>query len=510
MYHHVYDSNIHYKYMLISKIEILRVLKAYNPWWDEKDIPPAFVKRLRRTPFYEVLKLLNNKALKRAIVLPGPRRVGKTTILYQIADYFIREESFDAKNIIYLTMEHPILKLMPIDQILELYEEEVVTEKGREKIVLLDELQYIDEPTVWLKLMVDGHPNWKMIVTGSASITFKNKDLESGVGRWVHVPVPTLSFFEYVLLREYEKNDKKAPMFAKAWKATILGDLSSEEKKFLTDSLKPLQEEFNNFLLVGGFPESAMLDDPALAQRLLREDVVDKVLKRDMAAFYKVRKLQELEKLFVYLCLHSGSMMNEQTISGELKITRQTLDSLLNCLEGAHLIRKIVGVDITGKKVLKGKTKWYVVDSSMRNAVLLKGKDSLQDPTDLGLMVEAATVNQVASFTYGSTPRLGHWHGKKEKEVDLVVEGSKYTPIAIEVKYRGNYELKHNEGICEYLSQKNKAVGILVTKNTQDFGVKLFNMNGKIITITQIPAYIFLYMMGHYEFKLNQAGHGKE
>ena len=85
----------------------------------------------------------------------------------------------------------------------------------------------------------------------------------------------------------------------------------------------PLTGHFHDYLLRGGFPEPALTDGLTRCQRLLREDIVDKVLKRDMTAFYGVRRVLEIERLFLYLCYHDGGILDIPTICGRpLSLTR--------------------------------------------------------------------------------------------------------------------------------------------------------------------------------------------
>lgn len=471
------------------------MLRGFNPWWTTGRIPDPFLKKLKRTPYFEVEKILDVAGLKRAIVLSGPRRVGKTTILYQIANSAIHERRINSSQVLYLTLEHPVLKLMPIDEILNIYDREIAP-AGQEKWVLLDELQYIDEPTKWLKILVDQHPDWKIIVTGSASIVFRSKDKESGVGRWVTVLVPPLSFYEYIALRHEERNNVTPPEIPELVNPLNLGALDSANRQQLLSRLKPLKREFDTYLLQGGFPDTALQEDLSLAQRLLREDIVDKVLKRDMAAFYGVRKLQELERLFVYLCIHNGEVVNEKTISNELNISRPTVSSLLRNLEGAHLIRPLSGLSLTGKKALKGRVKWYLADPSIRNAVLLRGTEMLNDPRDLGMVVESVVINQLATYSYPTRPRLGYWKDRKGREVDLIIDTPTKKRVAVEVKYRENPRIGSDDGITRYLESDSEAQGIVVTKDAEDFETKV--VTGER-SVTLIPAYVFLYILGHFE-----------
>lgn len=488
---------------LIEKEELIRVLRAYNPWWESKVVPPAFAKKLRRTAFFQAVNILANVTLKRATVLSGPRRVGKTTILYQIVDKAI-EDGVKPEQILYLTLEHPILKLVAIDELLELFITQIAHEE-KKGIILLDELQYIERPTQWLKILVDRYPGWKIVATGSASITLKGKDRESGVGRWIEVPVPTLSFFEYVLIREYEGQGPKSPRIEADELPTQISSMPSQARLKIVRDLRPLIKELPGFILQGGFPETALQNDIGFAQRLLREDIVDKVLKRDMAAFYGVRKLPELEKLFVYLCIHSGSIINLTEVSKELRISYPTTYNLLRSLEGAHLIRPLHSFDIKGKKILKRTTKWYVVDASIRNAVLLRGKELLRDPQEMGIVIETATISQLATFNYPAPPSIGYWKDKKTKEVDLIVNVPGGKSIAVEIKYREQIHIASDDGIYSYLSNHTDAIGVLITKHGEDIEQRYIkDKSGKSQAISLIPAHIFLYLLGGAEHRRNQ------
>src|SRR5260370_37025912 len=101
--------------------EVLDVLQVYNPWWTGRD---CSIPEFRRLAFQAVTRHLSDTTLKRAILLSGPRRVGKTTVLLQIADALLKEGR-DPKSIVYLSLDHPLLKLLSIPKILRLYHETV-------------------------------------------------------------------------------------------------------------------------------------------------------------------------------------------------------------------------------------------------------------------------------------------------------------------------------------------------------------------------------------------------
>ncbi len=76
---------------------------------------------------------------------------------------------------------------------------------------------------------------------------------------------------------------------------------------------------------MGGFPETANQENIDLCKWLLREDMVERVLKRDMTALFGLRNIDDLEKLFIYLCLHSGGILAHQSCARDMGTTIATV-----------------------------------------------------------------------------------------------------------------------------------------------------------------------------------------
>lgn len=263
----------------------------------------------------------------------------------------------------------------------------------------------------------------------------------------------------------------------------------------------PLERHFHRYLITGGFPETALLDDTTAVQRILREDVVDKVLKRDMVALYRIRNILDLERLFIYLCLHSGQIVVQDAIAKEIGISRQTVANDLLCLELANLIYRSEPIDLEGKKALKPKPKIYLADAAIRNAVLLKGEEVLTDPIEMGTVVETAVFKHLFSFYYPARPRVGYWRDSKtEKEVDVVIVLPNGSHLLAEVKYRENPRLDDLGGLGLFLDKREVTSAFVVTKDTKDFGAmeRPNHPPGKPKPF-RIPAFAFLYLLGHAE-----------
>ena len=109
---------------IISKEGILKVLTAYNPWWKTGAVNPKQAKTYQRFAFHEAMKRLEQTDLRRIVILTGTRRVGKTTIQYQMIQALL-EKGVAPQKIVFVSMDHPMLKLGGFNSVLECYHENV-------------------------------------------------------------------------------------------------------------------------------------------------------------------------------------------------------------------------------------------------------------------------------------------------------------------------------------------------------------------------------------------------
>ena len=472
---------------IINKEGILKVLMSFNPWWRTGTINPKLSKTYKRFAFYEAMKRLMRQDIRRIVVLTGTRRVGKTTIQYQMIEELLKR-GVPPQKIVFISMDHPMLKLSGFNDILECYHENIYPEQ--DVYYFFDEVQYAQDWDKWLKTIYDMQPDTKVVATGSASPALIKGNQESGAGRWSTIQVPTMSFYEYCELLDVDR-----PVLPKDLKITPLLYKTQQERTSIMLQLSKVQNHFNRYLQVGGFPELALADNDVMAQQIMREDVVDKVLKRDLPSLYNIRNATELERIFLYLCNVSSEVVSVDAIARELSgVSRPTVENYIQYLESANLIYQSWPVNMAGKKVLKASPKIYIADAAIRNAVLMD--DSLlTDPVEMGKIVETAIYKHVAAFYYQQATAVGYYRGGRNgKEVDIVVEYTNAKNILIEVKYRENAPIADDDTISELCG--DAAASIVVTKNANDFGVHNTKTGKDLI---RIPAFAFLYLLGHAE-----------
>ena len=266
--------------------------------------------------------------------------MGKTTLLRQSIKALL-DEGIPAINILYVTFDHPIIKMVGVEKVIQAWIEREPAASGP-RYLFLDEVQFLADWQVWVKHQVDFNPDRRIIFTGSA-VPLVHKGQESGVGRWHTIRLTTLSFFEnlqlkksilenYLLLKGMMGEEKITEIkslnnlmdFPEIKSLKDLFELSNNELQKISEMAVSYIPYFNQYLIRGGFPQTVQVETASEAQSLIREDIIDKVLKRDMTALFGVRKFIELEQVFIYLCMNDGGILKLENLAENLNVSRTT------------------------------------------------------------------------------------------------------------------------------------------------------------------------------------------
>ncbi|MCL2337565.1 MAG: ATP-binding protein [Firmicutes bacterium] len=484
---------------IVSEAQVIKVLQKYNPWWRNAEAINEATKPQKRVAFFAAMQILDHHTIRRFPVLSGARRVGKSTILYQMIEALLTR-GVAPRNILYVSFDNPIIKLVNVEDVLNIYETLYPVEG--EKYLFFDEIQYTADWELWMKVIYDSRKDIRMAATGSASPLIVKGGSDSCAGRWNILKVPTLSFYEYCDLMQLADR----PAISGSIRLTKLAKMPPGELADLINRFTPLQGHFNRYLTIGGFPELVLANDDSYAQRMLREDVVDKVIKRDVLTLFNVRNPLSMEKLFLYLCMNSSAIFNTQTAARELEnINPKTIEDYISFLEMSNLIYRSEPVGVGGKSVLKGKPKIYIADAAIRNAVLMMD-DVLSDDQEMGVMVETTVYKHIVTFFQAvSTVHVGYYRKAREnqKEVDVVISLPK-EKILCEVKYRNDSSISAADAIVTLTKETgtNVTAAFVVTKSITDYGV---SKHDTPVPIFRVPALVFTYLIGMAEAN-GQAG----
>ncbi|HRK52623.1 MAG TPA: ATP-binding protein [Cyclobacteriaceae bacterium] len=476
---------------LIPTEKIVERLRYENPWWVTKEIPELYSAMSNRLYFDLFYPFVKEKNARRALVLMGPRRVGKTVMLFHSIDQLLIEK-VNPQQIFFIGIDNPIYVHLGLEDILTLCKNALRLNHLKECYVFFDEIQYLKDWERHLKVLVDAYPDTKFIVSGSAAAALKWHSTESGAGRFTDFMLPPLTFQEYIHLKKMNH-------------LIYNGNIAWGDKWIpycLTHDVKALNKEFVHYLNFGGYPEVVLSEKiQSDMGRYVKNDIVDKVLLRDLPSLYGIKDVQELNRFFTYIAYNTGNEFSYETMSKESGIQKDTLKKYLEYLESAFLIKVLNKVDVNAKRLKRVTSfKVYLTNPSLRTALFSPISET---DGEMGNMVETAVLSQWMhrenlDLTYA------RWkEGRNEGEVDLVlVDDKKFKPVwGVEIKWSNRYFEKPKE--LKSLLQFCKTNGFqkaLVTSLDQT-GVKKLES----LMLTFLPAAVYTYNIGDITLKMKNS-----
>ena len=433
-----------------------RLMRRENPWWESGAIRPDYAAMRRRGLFPQFARLAEETGIRRAVVLMGPRRVGKTVLLHQWIARLLDRRRYRPRQVCYLSLDQPLYTRLSLEELVEEAREASGEPRGP-LALLLDEVPYLADWERHLKAFVDTHPEVRCVASGSAAAALRLRSAESGAGRFTDFLLPPLSFREFLALRE------TTSLFEPDGSARADGESDGE-------SAAARNREFLDYLNFGGFPEAflspAARRDPG---RYLGLDVVRKVLTRDLAQLHGVTDVEELAALFTALAGNTGGEVSMDGLSRQSGVSKPTLRRYLEYLEATFLIRRVRRIDAAGRRFRREtRFKVYLTTPSLRSALF--GPVGPDDEA-MGRLVETAAFAQ--GFAAGTQLHYARWRaggkpGEREREVDFVHLGPDGKPDrAVEVKWsdrpaRGPREL----AALAAFANRHPAMSVTLTTRT--------------------------------------------
>lgn len=457
-------------------------LQYENPWWATGKVQKTFEEMSKRLYFDIFFPFVIDRQVKRAVVLMGPRRVGKTVMMIHSIQTLI-EQKIPAQKIFFVGIDNPIYMHLSLEEVLLLGKEAVHADNLDGCYVFFDEIQYLKDWERHLKVLVDSYPTTKFIVSGSAAAALKIQSTESGAGRFTDFMLPPLTFHEYIhmkklnhllQLKSVRYNGRQIPFY-------------------ITHDNKTLNKEFFNYLNFGGYPEVVLSETiQSDMGRYIKSDIVDKVLLRDLPSLYGIKDVQELNSFFSYLAYNTGNEFSFEKISRESGITKEVIKKYLEYLEAAFLIKVINKIDDNAKKFQRiTNFKVYLTNPSLRTAMFSPITETDQEA---GNMIETAIFSQWM-HRENLDLKYARWKmGRSEGEVDMVlIDSKRFKPHwCVEIKWSNRYFEKPKELVSLlHFCNINKLNATLVT--TIDI------LENKIVDgleITFVPAAIYSYNIG--------------
>jgi len=331
-------------------------------------------------------KLFKNKA----VILTGPRQVGKTTLVKNIAD-------LSDERTMYLNCDEPdiqsILERPTSTELRNLF--------GRRKIIIIDEAQRINNIGITAKLITDEIPEAQLIITGSSAFDIGNKINEPLTGRKFSFSLFPLSVAEMV--------KHKSGM---------------EERRLL-----------ENRIIYGYYPD--IVTNPGEERERLLE-LSTSYLFKDILSLGIIKKPQILDKLIRALALQIGSEVSLNELSRLLGIDKNTVANYIDLLEKVFVIFSLNSLSSNQRNELKKSRKIYFWDNGIRNSVI-NNFNSLSLRNDVGSLWENFVIAERMKYIHnlGEYRKFYFWRTYQKQEVDFIEEwnGKMY---AYEIKWKAS------------------------------------------------------------------------
>lgn len=461
-----------------SEEQILERLRFENPWWVSGVVEEYYTSMQRRLYFDLFMPLVLETEIRRAIVLMGPRRVGKTVMLYHTIQGLLDKEINPLKTA-YISIETPIYNNINLEQLFTYCRRATKQENPKGWYIFFDEIQYLKDWEIHLKSLVDSYPYTRFVVSGSAAAALKLKSIESGAGRFTDFMLPPLTFNEFLHLKKLDRLITESKI---DWQGSLT-------KFYSTNNITELNKYFLDYINFGGYPEVIFSEKiQSNPGRYIRSDIIDKVLLRDLPSLYGIRDVQELNSLFTAIAYNSAGEVSLEELSKNSGVQKNTIKRYIEYLEAAFLI-KVVHKISNKPKVFQRATQFkiYLTNPSLRSALFAPMQST--DPF-MGNMVETAIYSQWLHREW-FTPYYARW---PKGEVDMVkLDEKNFTPQwAVEIKWSNQFFEKPGglKALIQFLKENNLSTALVTTIDKE--GTREIDT----INLSYVPAAVYAYTVG--------------
>ncbi|MFN8346520.1 MAG: ATP-binding protein [Spirosomataceae bacterium] len=323
-----------------------------------------------------LMPLLQQRLKKgKAVILTGPRQVGKTTLLRAI------QQQYEGKTV-WLNCDEPDIR----QQLTNPTSTEIKSLLGNAELVLIDEAQRVKNIGLTLKLLVDSLPDRQVLVTGSSALELANEIQEPLTGR-------KFDFHLFPFSTEELVNHNSA----------------LEEKRLL-----------ERRLIYGQYPEVVL--NPGEEDILLR-NICDSYLYKDIFTYQDVRKAEVIQALLEALALQVGSEVSYHELALLLKIDQATVVRYIDLLEKAFVVFRLRALNRNVRNEIAKSRKIYFYDNGIRNA-LIKNYNPLNLRTDTGALWENFLVSERLKCLHYAQKQVNSffWRTSQRQEIDYVEE----------------------------------------------------------------------------------------
>lgn len=352
----------------------------------------------------------------KAIIVIGPRQVGKTTLI---------ESILESMSYLLLDGDDPKTRTL----LTEPNTEQIRSILGKYKYVFIDEAQRIEGIGLTMKIITDRFKDIQLFVSGSSSFDLTNKINEPLTGRkWEYQLFP-------ISWEEFESHH---------------GFLFAEQ-------------QLENRLLYGFYPDvlNSIGDEISILRNL-----VNSYLYKDILSYSDIRKPEVLDKLVQALALQVGSEVNYSELAQVVNVDKNTISKYIDILQKGYIVFKLGSFSRNPGNEIKTSKKIYFYDNGVRNMVI-GNFNPIELRTDKGALWENFLISErVKQIEYKqSLARIYFWRTKQQQEVDFV-EDNAGEISGFEFKWNSKKNIRLPKTFTKTYNAKSKLVN---RENFRDF-----------------------------------------
>ena len=340
---------------------------------------------------------------KEVVIITGPRRGGKSSLMKLICDDLIKKESVPPSNILYLNFEDERFIEFNTGDFAQIYELFLQINKPTGRLYFfLDEIQNVTGWERWLNRLYENE-NIKIFLTGSNASLLSSEISTALTGRNRTITNFPFSFGEFLNFKKYRLK---------------------ENDFYQTKKRAEIKSFFQEYLKLGGYPEITKINDPTLLEQYFKD-----IIYRDILPRYSIKKIKEIRELCLFLTSNLGSIHSYKRLQNLIGVkSLNTVKTYLEILEEVFLFFRINLFDYSIKRQIYNPSKIYIIDTALGNSISFKFSE------DIGHIYE----NLVFLELKRRNKETYYWKSKKGKEVDFLIKKGLNIEEAIQVSYNLN------------------------------------------------------------------------
>lgn len=406
-------------------------IKTWNPWWISGVVSQELT-GIDREMLPQLIESIGSKMIKAVI---GPRRAGKTTLMYQVIKHLI-EEGTDPEMILFLNFDDNNIFNSELDHLIQ----ECSRISPKISYLFLDEVQAREDWDRWVRTFYDTGRFKQIFISGSSSSLLKKEVSDILAGRHITFHLLPFSFREFIKCKT---------------------GIDREPKEFEHD-IGQVLNLLDEFIHNGGYPETIGLKEPILTSYL--NELFDDVIARDVSARHGA-DYTIARKLAYYLHSNTSKVQSHRSISRSLKVSPDTVSKYIEYLKESYLVHPLDRFSFKVKEQLSSANKYYSIDQGMARAVSFRFSEEKGRILENIVMIEILrrSLSIPGSFSY-------YFLTDSRKEVDFMIMEKDKVKMALQVctdiSDQSTFK-REIKPLLEAMETFDLKVGYIITENAE-------------------------------------------